>query len=224
MCDHIGMSPNLQSRVPASVLLASLASIGLILGMLAVPRAAGAHGGEPEIVLKPTSVEAGGTVRLGGENFEDVESVELALVGAGAKVVLGTVAVGDDGHVKTEVPIPAETAAGPYVIEAAGPEGPLASAALTITAPASPSVEASSSPAASASAGPSSPPSAEPSAVPSASAPAGSPSPAPSATEDPGQQPTAGSDTSMVAAVVVIALVAGVGGGIVLARRGRQAS
>ena len=161
--------------------------LSVVAAWLLTAGAVAGHGGTPEIELDPDTVAAGRMVEVAGENFEDIESIGLFLVGSGSRVSLGSVAVGGDGHLKVEVGIPAETAAGPYVIEADSPDGPLASAPLTITATASPS-----------------------------------PEPLPSAS--PSEEPTGGRDGGTILAVIAIAVVAGVAGGIVLARRGRPSA
>jgi hypothetical protein len=180
------------------------------------------HGGEPEVEIDPESVVAGGRVEVAGENLADVKSVELVLVGAGSRTTLGTPEVDPEGHFTTNVTIPPETAAGPYVIEADGQDGPLASAALVVEA-----AEGASA-AATASAG--SGPTGEPPAAPSSAA---SPSPASSeATGEPAAspvaapetEPAASSDGTTILAVIALAIVAGAVGGIVLARRGRASA
>jgi hypothetical protein len=160
-------------------------SVGIALG----------HGGEPTIELDPETVVAGGEVEVAGENLEDVDGVGLVLVGAGSKLSLGTIKVGDNGHFKVRVTIPAGTAAGPYVIEADGPDGPLASAALTLEAAASPS--------------------------PGPTAAAGASAPLPTTNTE--TEPGTDSDGTILA-VVAIAIVAGVVGGVMLARRGRPST
>jgi len=187
--------------------------LSVVAAWLLTAGAVAGHGGTPEIELDPDTVAAGRMVEVAGENFEDIESIGLFLVGSGSRVSLGSVAVGGDGHLKVEVGIPAETAAGPYVIEADSPDGPLASAPLTITATASPSPEPL----------PSASPSDVASPAPTASAsPDPVPSPAPSAS--PSEEPTGGRDGGTILAVIAIAVVAGVAGGIVLARRGRPSA
>jgi hypothetical protein len=197
--------------------------LGLVLA-LATTSIALAHGGETAIELDPDTVVAGEPVTVAGEDFESKAKVDLVLVGAGMRVDLGSVTADDEGHFTVKPEVPAATTAGPYVIEADGPSGdPLASAPLTVTAAASPSTVPSGSPAPSADASPaSSSPSSASSAAPSepAASPSG-PTASPSPLDDPGTTPTSSSDGMLLLAVVAIAVVAGVGGGIVLARRGR---
>jgi len=195
------MRPRIRQVIGLGVVAGWLLAAGVVVG----------HGGTPVLELDPEKVVGGGVVEVAGENFEDFDTVELFLVGAGSRVGLRTVEVRSDGHFTAEALIPAGTTPGPYVVEAGGPAGPLASGPLIVIAPPSPSLDPSSSAARSASPDASTSPAASPPPL----------SPEPSAEADLGTEPTGETDSAMMAAVVAIAVVAGVAGGIVLARRGR---
>ncbi len=128
------------------------------------------HDGIPDVQLAPTTVAAGDGLTVAGDDFVDGETLAMVLVGNAARVDVGSVSVGRNGHFQADVRVPIGTADGKYVIEADRPSGPVASAALTVGA--------------------------------------------------------AAKDAASIEliAVIVVAVVAGVGGGVFVARRGRPAA
>ena len=115
--------------LPSLIVLAALA--------LMLPGVAQAHG-EPVIAVNPAVVAAGGAITITGTEMEPGEVFVLTLEGSAGSVPLGEATVtgeGEEGGFTVSLTIPAETAPGSYMVQAATEEGETATADLTVTAP-----------------------------------------------------------------------------------------
>ncbi|GIK37085.1 MAG: hypothetical protein KJ077_01990 [Anaerolineae bacterium] len=124
--------------LPSLIVVAALA--------LMLPGVVLAHG-EPVIAVNPAVVAAGGAITITGTEMEPGEVFVLTLEGPAGSVPLGEATVtgeGEEGGFTVSLTIPAETAPGSYLVQAATEEGETATADLTVTAP---TTEASAGPA-----------------------------------------------------------------------------
>ena len=124
--------------LPSLIVLAALA--------LMLPGVALAHG-EPVIAVNPAVVAAGSAVSITGTEMEPGEVFVLTLEGPAGSVPLGEATAtgeGEEGGFSVTLTVPAETAPGSYMVQAATQEGETATADLTVTAP---TTEASAGPA-----------------------------------------------------------------------------
>jgi hypothetical protein len=88
---------------------------------LAFAIAVTAHGGVPRLQLQADRINPGGSLELRGDMTGD-EPVELTLeAGDGSTLALGSVEADWEGHFVTSVTIPADTAAGTYVVRVTSP-------------------------------------------------------------------------------------------------------
>ena len=89
---------------------------------LATAAAVIAHGAGAGIEVEPSTVTAGGTVTLVGENLEPNDERVLVLVGADLTLDLGMVTTDEMGEFSLEVVIPAHLPAAVYEFQAIGDE------------------------------------------------------------------------------------------------------
>jgi hypothetical protein len=108
------MTPHGRRRV-GRALFAS----GMLL--LAAGTAAG-HGSGAVIEVEPSTVTAGGTVTLVGENLEPNDDRILILTGADVRLELGTVTTDAEGMFSIEIVIPAHLPSAVYEFQAIGDE------------------------------------------------------------------------------------------------------
>jgi len=80
------------------------------------------HGSGAVIEVEPSTVTAGGTVTLVGENLEPNDERVVLLVGADVRLELGTVTTDDDGMFSLEITIPAHLPGAVYEFQAIGDE------------------------------------------------------------------------------------------------------
>jgi hypothetical protein len=111
-------------------------ALTLILGV----NIAHAHGA-PEVTVKPTTVAAGETIEVKGENLNPNGEISVTLEGTKFKVTLGTVKGDDEGAFVAQFAVPSNAPSGLYLVKASGtgPEGKSASAELSVTASKAPS-------------------------------------------------------------------------------------
>lgn len=82
---------------------------------------ASAHGGVPTLQLLSDRINPGGSAELRGDMTGD-EPVKLSLqAGDGSTLVLGTIETDWEGHFVTSMTIPADVAAGTYVVRVMSP-------------------------------------------------------------------------------------------------------
>ena len=95
-----------------------------------------AHG-EPEIVVEPTIVAAGGTITVKGTEMENGEKFVITLQGAQGSIPLGeaTAAGEPDASFVVTFTIPETIVPSSYTVRAATEDGGIATADLTVTAP-----------------------------------------------------------------------------------------
>jgi hypothetical protein len=115
-------------------LVAALAAAALLL----VPTASGSVLGHGELILQLGSerIQPGGTLGIRGD-LGVGEQFQVALISArdGSRRVLGVIPAVDEGHFDTNMVIPADVAAGDYLVEA-GVDALAMRAPLTIAGPA----------------------------------------------------------------------------------------
>ncbi len=90
-----------------------------------------AHGGA-ELTVSPSAVTPGSTVQVEGEGVESGETFTVRLEGLEVQVVLGSVAVGDDGDFHATFTVPADTPPGLYRVTAVSQEGETLTAELKV--------------------------------------------------------------------------------------------
>lgn len=102
-------------RRPAVVLTA------LAAWLLVSAASASAHGGVPTLQLQVDRINPGGSVELRGDMTGD-DPVELSLqAGDGSTLALGQIETDWEGHFVTAVIIPADVAAGTYIVRVTSP-------------------------------------------------------------------------------------------------------
>jgi hypothetical protein len=80
------------------------------------------HGSGAVIEVEPSTVTAGGTVTLVGENLEPKDDRILILTGADVRLELGTVTTDADGMFSIKIVIPAHLPSAVYEFQAIGDE------------------------------------------------------------------------------------------------------
>lgn len=105
----------------------------LALALLAVLSASPlqAHGGA-ELTVSPSAVTPGSSIQVQGEGVEPGEAFTVRLEGLEVQVVLGSVAVEEDGDFHASFTVPAETPPGLYRIAAVSQEGETLTAELRV--------------------------------------------------------------------------------------------
>jgi hypothetical protein len=100
----------------------ALAVMLLAGGQLFVAGAVLAHGSGAAIEVEPSTVTAGGTVTLAGENLEPNDERVLVLKGPDATLDLGTVTTDEMGAFSVQETIPGHLPSGVYEFQAIGDE------------------------------------------------------------------------------------------------------
>ena len=99
--------------------LAALASV--LAWILVVAGPAAAHGGVPTLQLQEDRINPGGSAELRGDMTGD-EPVDVSLqAGDGSTLALGRIETDWEGHFVTAVTIPADIAAGTYIVRVTSP-------------------------------------------------------------------------------------------------------
>ena len=112
ICRPVGVSGAIRSVVALTIGIAWL---------LAFAGAASAHGGVPTLQLQVDRINPGGSVELRGDMTGD-EPVDVSLrAGDGSTLALGQIETDWEGHFVTAVTIPADVAAGTYIVRVASP-------------------------------------------------------------------------------------------------------
>lgn len=124
----------------------AMAALLALTSVMSLPQFATAHG-QPVITVNPEVASAGGEITVTGSEMEPGEVFAVSLESAQGSTALGTVKAegeGEEASFAAIFVVPESLKAGPYIIRAATEEGEVATADLTVTAPAS---QASAAPA-----------------------------------------------------------------------------
>ena len=105
--------------------------IFLAVALIATTRVAGAHG-EPEILVTPERVEAGGTIHVKGMMVSENGTIVVTLESAKYRAALG-VARGDaEGNFEMDFTVPDQVPVGDYQVRALGSDGREATAHISV--------------------------------------------------------------------------------------------